>query len=320
MPPSLDADAAAYLDLRRRDSAMSPGTALDPRALRAEERTLRSRYGHGPRMHSEAQISGTGIVPRHVVLEPTPHPRGELLYIHGGGWVMGEPEDYLAVCRELAHASGWRIVATDYRKAPEHPFPAALDDCRAVARQRQARAASEGIPFGVAGDSAGGNLAAVIAAGFAAEQPSALAVQVLITPVLDSDLDTPSYLDPDAQLTLTRDTMAWFWDQYVPHDSRIDERVAPLRSPHVAGLPLTIFVSVGTDVLRSEGESYRERLTAAGVAVRHREFPGQMHGFFQLRNVMPASAEAVAWIADELRTVGPAHAEPHTPTHTGGRP
>ncbi|GAA3936271.1 alpha/beta hydrolase [Microbacterium soli] len=296
----LDRDAERYLLGRREHSAMS-SAVLDAAALRAEERNLRHRYGHGPRMWSESSQPASGDVPRHHILDPVESAVGELIYIHGGGWVMGEPEDYLAVCRALAHASGWRVVVPDYRKAPEHPFPAGLDDARAVVGHRLSIRSSdaEPIPFGVGGDSAGGCIAAVLAG----EHSAAVSVQVLITPVLDSDLDTPSYLDPQRQLTLTREVMAWFWDQYRPGGDRTDARLAPLRSTRLADLPPTVFVSVGTDVLKSEGDAYLQRLRSAGVDVRHRDFPGQLHGFFQLHNVMAASAEAVDWIAGELRRV-----------------
>ena len=323
MPLPLDRDAAQYLRLRRQQSVLGSGSAgaLDPVALRDEERTLRARYGHGPRMHRETEVKARARIPRHYILDPVEVPLGELVHLHGGGWVMGEPEDYLAVCRALAHASGWRIVVPDYRKAPEHPFPAGLDDCRAIVeerlRVRDAGGPGDRIPIAVGGDSAGGNLAAVIAAERAGSDRDALAAQVLITPVLDSDLDRPSYRDPDRQLTLTRDVMAWFWEQYRPHGPRVDPDLAPLRSPHLAALPTTVFVSVGTDVLHSEGEAYLELLAGAGVEVRHRDFPGQLHGFFQLHDVMPASAQAVHAIADELRAIARASQRPNL-THTGG--
>ncbi|WP_396657307.1 alpha/beta hydrolase [Microbacterium sp.] len=322
MPLPLDNDAEQYLRLRRQQSVLVGGAdTLDPVALRDEERALRARYGHGPQMHRETLVKAHGGIPRHFILDPAEAPLGELIHFHGGGWVMGEPEDYLAVCRALAKASGWRVVVPDYRKAPEHPFPAGLDDCRAIVgerlRVRDAGGPDGSLPLAVGGDSAGGNLAAVITAERAATDRDALAAQVLITPVLDSDLDRPSYRDPGRQLTLTRDAMAWFWDQYHPRGPRVDPALAPLRSPHLAALPTTVFISVGTDVLRSEGEAYLALLADAGVDVRHREFAGQLHGFFQLHNVMAASTQAVDTIAEELRAIARA-SQRTNPTHTGG--
>jgi len=308
MTVSLDRDAELYLQSRRLESAMSAAEGLDPRSLRLEERSLRSRYGHGPEMWHESLVEARHDAPRHYILEPTEHVLGEIVYLHGGGWVMGEPEDYLPVCRALADASGWRIIVADYRKAPEHPFPAAYSDALAMVHHRLEHGADrwrdgEGIPFGVAGDSSGGNLAAAISASLAANQPHPLSVQVLIYPVLDSDLNTASYLDPDRQLSLTREVMSWFWDQYAPRSVRDDVRAAPLKSDRLHGLPETVFLSVESDVLHSEGEAYLDRLRQEGVAVHHREFSGQLHGFFQLYNVMAASTQAVAWIAQELRAL-----------------
>lgn len=309
MSISLDRDALRYLGLRREQSAMSSGLRLEPETLRNEERALRSRYGSGPRMWRETLVQSADETPRHFVLEPTEHPNGVLVYIHGGGWVIGEPEDYLAVCRALARTSGWRVIVTDYRKAPENPFPAGLHDCLAMVRDEQERIRRRAplgehpFPLVVGGDSAGGNLAAAIAAEYAVEAPKALAAQLLITPVLDSNLDAPSYLDPERQLSLTRDTMAWFWEQYASPSQRLSPRAAPLRAASVSELPPTIFISVESDVLHSEERRYLERLISAGVPVRHREYSGQLHGFFQLYNVMSAVEDAVAWISDELREV-----------------
>ncbi|MFA5606246.1 MAG: alpha/beta hydrolase [Leucobacter sp.] len=257
-------------------------------------------------MFREKSVDPSAGVMGHVILDPVPVPTGTLVYFHGGGWVMGEPEDYLAVCRALAAESGWQVVVANYRKAPEHPFPAAFDDALAVTRHiirsgsaGRARAEERRIPFGIAGDSAGGNLAA----GVAAMLPGELSVQVLITPVLDTDLNTESYRDPQRQLSLTRDAMQWFLDQYLPTGPRDDPRVAPLRATQFSELPETVFVSVASDVLNSEGREYLGKLREAGIRVRHREFEGQMHGFFQLYNVMKSSKIAVSWIADELRAV-----------------
>ncbi|WP_193102311.1 alpha/beta hydrolase [Brevibacterium aurantiacum] len=301
----LDPDAKRYLEHRRRESALGEAQSFDPVVLRAEERRLRHRYGHGPQMYLEEEVLSAAGVPRHLVLDPCVQPLGTLIYFHGGGWVMGEPEDYVAVCRAIASETSWRVVVSDYRKAPEDPFPAAFDDARALvtwfADHPPHTLTHERLRLGVIGDSAGGNLAAAVAAHFAALGSEALAVQVLITPVLDTDLETPSYRDPSRQLTLTREAMVWFMDQYVDAGLRRDFRVAPLHAREIAGLPPTVFVSVHSDVLHSEGQAYLDRLRAAGVPLRHLELSGQMHGFFQLYNVMGASQQAVTWISQSLR-------------------
>lgn len=284
--------------------------ALTPRALRSEERSLRERYGHGPQMLHERLVDASEGRPRHFVLEPVERPHGTVLYLHGGGWVMGEPEDYLAVCRSLAKASGWRVIVADYAKAPERPFPIGFDESLALAvsllgaQGENSGEESAHQKFVLAGDSAGGNLVAAIAARLSVAAPGSIAAQILITPVLDSDFDRPSYLDPERQLSLTRDHMRWFFDQYVPSDEdRADPRVSPVRAESFAGLPQTFVVSAGSDVLKSEIEEYLAKLDEAGIPVRHLELPGQMHGFFQLHNVMAASAHAVDWIAAALHTL-----------------
>lgn len=306
---SLDKDAQEYLALRRRTSGMSQ--TLTPLSLRDEERRLRERYGHGPQMFRERLVSAAEGCPRHFVLDPVAQPQGTVLYLHGGGWVMGEPEDYLAVCRSLAKSSGWRVLVADYAKAPERPFPNGLDECLRLARSLvQARKTSPSDASSalnrivLAGDSAGGNLAAAITAQLSETYPGSIAAQVLITPVLDADFERPSYLDPERQLSLTRAHMQWFFDQYVPSAAdRADPRISPLRAESFAGLPRTFVVSAGSDVLKSEIDEYLAKITEAGVLVRHLELAGQMHGFFQLHNVMAASERAVDWVAAALHTL-----------------
>lgn len=360
----LDEDARRYLMTRRAESVFGVAEAMTPQVLRAEEARLRERYGHGPAMHNEwsysaseaalqseaptmrdaadenivtnafpatdDSVSAGRSVASCVVLDPTAKPKGTLVYVHGGGWVMGESADYLAVCRALAAASGWRVVVADYRKAPEDPFPAGLEDV--VGLLRLVVDGEEGLraggPIAVGGDSAGANIAASAAKLLAAgketaeragspdrEVPAGYAgssgqvarkvdAQVLITPVLDTDLDTRSYRDPARQLSLTRDAMAWFLDQYVPSGMpREDERIAPLRSKNFGGFAPTLFVEVASDVLFDEGRAFQEKLREAGVPVRTLHFSGQMHGFFQLYSVMPAAARAVEWIATELKAI-----------------
>ncbi len=150
----------------------------------------------------------------------------------------------------------------------------------------------------VAGDSAGGNLAAVVAQRARDENGPAIALQVLVYPATDSDLDNGSYRDPDNQLLLTRDAMVWFWDHYAPDPaSRANPDASPLRAADLSGLPPALVLTAEYDVLRDEGEAYAERLRQAGVPVEFRRFEGQMHVFFTLVNVLPASAEALDLVA-----------------------
>jgi acetyl esterase len=232
------------------------------------------------------------------VLEPVNDPRATIVYFHGGGWVLGGPDEYEHVARQLALATRCTTVLVDYRRAPEHRYPAAANDAWDTLQWTAANVAATGAPVIVAGDSAGGNLAAVVAQRARAEGGPDVALQVLVYPIADCDLDTASYLDPQNQLVLTRATMAWFWDLYVP-DVRVraNADASPLRATDLRGLPPAVVITAEHDVLRDEGEAYAERLRRAGVPVTARRFAGQMHGFFAMAGLLPGQAEALAYVA-----------------------
>jgi acetyl esterase len=235
-------------------------------------------------------------------------PRGEsravLVYYHGGGWVIGSLAEYDTLARILAERTRSAVVLVDYRLAPEHRFPAAVDDARAAlvwAIGQREELAVEGAPVVVAGDSAGGNLATVVARHAHRHGLGAVAAQVLVYPVTDSDFDTSTYRSPDNQLLLNRDSMVWFWDNYAPDAAvRSDPDASPLRAEDLTGLPPAIVATAEFDVLRDEGEAYAARLRDAGVPVEHRRFAGQMHGFFAMVNLLPGSAEAIDFVVDRL--------------------
>jgi acetyl esterase len=151
------------------------------------------------------------------------------------------------------------------------------------------------------GDSAGGNLSAVVAQRARAAGGPQIHTQVLIYPVTDADLDNETYSDPENQLMLTREGMIWFWDHYAPDPAdRRRPDASPIRAADLTGLPPAIVLTAEYDVLRQEGEAYAGRLGAAGVPVTHRRFPGQMHGFFTMVNILPGSAEAITYVTGEL--------------------
>ena len=220
------------------------------------------------------------------ILVPVENPIGVLVYYHGGGWVLGSIDEYDTVARKLAERTSCAVVLVEYRLAPEHRYPAAVDDSYAALEwvgQNVKYIAGREVPLIVAGDSAGGNLAAVMAVRARARNGPPIALQVLIYPVTDSDLDLPSYADPENQLLLTRDGMIWFWDHYIPDSSRRSEPDAsPLHTDHLSGLPPTVILTAEHDVLRDEGEAYAARLQEADVKVNLKRYPGQMHGFFTL--------------------------------------
>jgi acetyl esterase/lipase len=231
-----------------------------------------------------------------------PAPGPLLVYYHGGGWAEGSVATHDPSCRLLAHLAGVRVLSVDYRLAPEHPFPAAADDALAAYLDARARAAELGADparVAVGGDSAGGNLAAVVALDLRGDA-RAPAFQLLIYPGLDMTRRHPSRLRFGEGFILTEENMTWYEDQYVPDRSRRAEpRVSPLVAPDVAGLPPAYIATALADPLRDEGEAYAERLREAGVKVALHRHP-QIHGFFNL-TAMRSGLRALTLMAGALR-------------------
>ena len=226
-----------------------------------------------------------------------------IVYYHGGGWVLGTVDQFDALGRRLAARTGCAVVLVDYRLAPEHRYPAAVEDAWTALEWTAAHLeeiAGDPVPLIVAGDSAGGCLAAVVAQR-AREVGPEIALQVLVYPVTDCDLDRGSYLEPENQLIVGRDTMTWFWDHYAP-DPAVRSRpdASPLRAASLAGLPPAVVLTAQYDLLRDEGEAYAERLAQEGVRVEHRHFDGQMHTFFMLGDVLPGSAAGLDFVVDAI--------------------
>lgn len=304
---ALDAPSSALVE-QAGSTGAPPLHELTPEQARDSYRAMAELVGPGPMMArvSETRIpvaDGSTIALR--LLVPAPEPPAVIVFFHGGGWVIGDIDTYDAVGRSLAAASGCAVVLVDYRKAPEHPFPAAVADAWAALTwvdDRLAALLGSRVPLIVAGDSAGGNLAALVALRARDEAGPSIAQQVLIYPVTDSDLDNDSYRDASNQLLLRRESMSWFWDHYLPDQAaRTDASVSPLRAESLTGLPPTILITAEHDVLRDEGEAYAARLEAAGVRVTSRRFTGQLHGFFTLINVLPGSADAITYVARRIR-------------------
>ena len=220
-----------------------------------------------------------------------------LVFFHGGGFVIGDLDTHDDLCRHLANGSGCRVVSVDYRLAPEHPFPAAVEDCFAATKWVAEHAGELGIsgPIAVGGDSAGGNLAAVVAQ-LARTQGPAIAFQLLIYPVTQlGGPEMPSMEENAKGYFLERESMQWFTRMYCPDVSQhSDPRMSPLRAKDLAGLPPAYVVTAGFDPLRDEGKAYADKLDAAGVPVTYVNYPGMIHGFFSLRGLIPKAREAVA--------------------------
>jgi acetyl esterase len=227
-----------------------------------------------------------------------------MVFFHGSGFVLCSLDTHDGMCRNLAAGIGCAVVSVDYRLAPEHKFPAGLDDCLVATRWAAAHAAellADPTRIMLAGDSAGGNMAAVTALRVRDEGGPALRGQMLLYPVTDYHTPgTPSYAENADGYGLTRDTMAWFWGHYLNDPAEADHpHASPLRAPDLAGLPPAYVMSAEYDPLRDEAERYGERLRAAGVATEITRRPGMNHGFLFWVGVVAgadcAMAEACAW-------------------------
>ena len=232
-------------------------------------------------------------------------PLPTVTYFHGGGWVQGDLETHHGLCARLAKHAGALLVAVDYRLAPEHKFPAAVEDCLAAYRWVRDRGRDIGADparVAVAGDSAGGNLSAVVSQLAASGAGPAPACQVLIYPAVDFALDTDSHRDLADGHVIPRDRIAWYTEQYLrsPAD-QADLRASPLRAPSLAGQPPSLIVTAGFDPLRDEGRAYADRLREAGVDVVYREYPGQIHAFVSLTKAIPQGMACTREIAEYLR-------------------
>lgn len=229
-----------------------------------------------------------------------------LVYFHGGGWVLGGIDTHDAVCRSLANLAGCVVVSVDYRLAPEHKFPAAAEDAYAATRWVADNAASIGVNparLGVGGDSAGGNLSAVVALMARDRGAPALVHQLLIYPVTDSACATASYRDNADGYLLTKDAMLWFWNHYMRDDAdRSNPYAAPLHAPNLRGVPPALVITAEYDPLRDEGEAYAARLREAGVPVEMTRYHGMIHGFFGMAAVLDQAKQAVQQAAGALRT------------------
>ena len=226
-----------------------------------------------------------------------------LVYFHGGGWVIGDLDTHDALCRTLSNETGARLIAVDYRLAPEHKFPAAADDAFAAVKWVEQNATNLGIDpnrIAVGGDSAGGNLAAVVSL-MAKKGGPHLVYQLLIYPVTQFKAETKSMNAFAQGYVLEKQAMTWFFDQYAPGTDPNDWRVSPLAAPDVSGLPRAYVVTAGFDPLRDEGKAYADKLNRAGVAAVHVDYPGMVHGFFNMSAVLPTAREAIADAAKALR-------------------
>jgi acetyl esterase len=226
-----------------------------------------------------------------------------IVWLHGGGWMLGSIETYRAPVRRLANASGAIVLSVEYRLAPEHPYPAAVDDALAAVRwaasEAVARVGGDPARVAVAGDSAGGNLAAVVARRLRDDVD--LRLQALVYPVTDAGVNTPSYGEFGDRFGLTALTMKRFWDVYLDGADGSDPDASPLRDPDLAGVAPAWVMTADHDVLRDEGEAYAAALEGDGVPVELRRWPGTIHGFIRWQGTGKTARDGVDALAAALR-------------------
>lgn len=314
--PPLDADAAALLQAVRaagipRMESLAPAAARDLlAALRAKAAVVPPEIAA---VQNLAAPGPDGPVPLRLYRPgPGPQARACLVYLHGGGWVLGNLDTHDVLCRQIVRAAGVTVIAVDYRLAPEHRFPAGLEDaCAALVWIAREAAALDIDPGRIAlgGDSAGGNLAAVMALMARDGALPPIRLQALLYPVTDLTCALPSHGLAADGMMLTGRTMLWFREHYLADPAEAhDWRASPLHAPDLAGVAPCYLVTAGADPLCDEGLAYAARLTAAGVRLTHEHYPGQMHGLF---TAMPASATfagALATFAAALTAALPATA------------
>jgi acetyl esterase len=246
-----------------------------------------------------------GLARLRIYTPGSPDPLPALVYFHGGGWVLGDLDTVDAPCRRLANAVPCVVVSVAYPLAPEHTYPIAIEDAYFATRYVVEHAGELGIDparIAVGGDSAGGNLAAVVALMARDRGGPPLAFQLLVYPIIDCDTETWSYRQFAEGFGLTRAAMRYYWSQYLSAlEGRLDPLASPLRAPDLRGLPPAFVMTAEYDVLRDEGEAYADRLRAAGVRVEGRRYEGLIHGFFTMAGQLDRGRMALDDAAAALR-------------------
>lgn len=298
---AIDPQVEAYLEST---ASLPTVDQLTPAEARANAERAAPILAGPPMPVDRVEDVDLGGVPGRVYATAEARRGPALVWFHGGGWVTGSLDTHDGLYRRLAQASGCAVIAVRYRLAPEHRYPAAVLDAWTAMRWVAHRGADIGIDpkrLAVGGDSAGGNLAAVVALR-ARDIDMPVRLQVLLYPVVDCDLDSPSYRANATGCGLTRAAMAWYWDQYCPDASqRTHPDLSPLRAPSLSGAPAALVVTCELDPLASEGEAYAARLAAEGVAVTHERYDGMIHGFARMFAVIDRSAGLVDQVAGALR-------------------
>jgi acetyl esterase len=308
----LDPDIARFLEQN------APALAFPAGARADRQRGRRFLDDIRPRLNTPAAISAETVFSVHdetleagravrVYRSSRDERRPLIVYLHGGGWVSGGLEMNDGWARRLANATDSVVVSVDYRLAPEHPYPAALEDTMAAlawAHENADRLGGDVRQIAICGTSAGGNLAAG-ACLLARDRGDALPrLQILLYPVLDVPRDGGSYLHNASGYLLEREQMEWYWDCYLPGRAvHVPAYAAPARSAELAGLPPALVASAEFDPLRDEADGYAERLAEAGVPVEHLACTGMIHGFLSFLDLIPAARDAATRITSAVRVM-----------------
>ena len=306
---ALDPQAEAFLK-QAADAGAPPLESLTVSQAREFLRTLFGPQGEREpikRVEDRVVDAGGARLPIRIFTPEGAGPLPILVFFHGGGWVLGDCESYDTPCRALANAAGCIVISVEYRLAPEHKFPTAPEDCYAAMLWTVRNAPSLGgdpTRMAIGGDSAGGNLTAVVAQMARDRGAPALLLQVLIYPVTNHALDTASYRANADGYLLTKAAMEWFWNHYLQEARDGTQPYAsPLRATNFANLPPALLITAEYDPLRDEGAAYGIKLREAGVRVVHSDYPGMIHGFFSLGQVFRQTRELHGQISAELRRV-----------------
>jgi acetyl esterase len=303
----LDPQAKALLDMMKSTGA-PPFSALSPAAARKQMNDMRALRGGEPAAVANVEdrkIPGpAGSIPVRIYTPAGKGPFPVLVFYHGGGWVIGDLESHDGLCRSLTNAAGCVTVAVDYRLAPEAKFPAAVDDCYAATRwvsENAAKLNADPNRLAVGGDSAGGNLSAVISIMARDNKTPKIAFQLLIYPGTDMTCSAPSH-KTNTGYVLTPDDMVWFIGHYLRSDA---DRRNPLASPSFTasfkGLPPALIITAELDPLRDEAEDYGQKLREAGVPVQVSRYEGMVHGFVSMADLLDKGKQGVAEAAAALK-------------------
>jgi acetyl esterase len=315
MPVVLDPDAAAVYKAFQ-EAGRPPYETVSP--AEARELYLKGRFVTNPEPPELASVkeiaipSPGGAIPARIYTPKTLRQADGmapcLVFFHGGGWVIGNLESHDVVCRTLAHEGELIVIAVDYRLSPEAKFPAAVEDSIAATKWLSDNAMTLGIDatrLMVGGDSAGGNLSAVVAIHARDHGGPKLAGQVLIYPGTDFRMTHPSHSEPETSILLTHSVIQWFKNHYLNGPDDIDDwRASPALVENLAGLPPAYVLTAGADPLRDEGDEFAKRLEQAGVPVTYKTYPGQFHGFFTMGKLLPQANVAAKEIGAWLKALG----------------